>query len=296
MKHSSYKKGYSALRKIINRPEINASRQFSSVRFRVSGNSGSSVMGIYNLLTDNLVAFVNNKGVAFVRPNSVYFSQLTGSSLKVVKNDNLSSYRSNVSRSIKIAAATSYYSSKVIELLIKNNDKPGSLVLFNFNRVIGINNSSFVANIRDAMHKAKLNNTLFSLDMLQFNNQDGNNIATLCISDMSEKIKAVEEEKKLKLEIANAFVNNISDIVTKATQDVNSMSSLKIKYEKNDGELVIGVLDLGNINPVAATAEFLVQYITISQENESTIEAAHNYIRQYRYDYSNPFGMNDIVL
>ena len=112
MKYNEYKKGYSALRRIINDEELEFSGQFVKFDFSFSERyqNNRAIRGIWNARTNNVVAFINKKGNVFVRPASVYTEHLLGSKNKVIKQSVIAQALGHIWRNLSATEKAKYKS------------------------------------------------------------------------------------------------------------------------------------------------------------------------------------------
>lgn len=253
MKYSDYKKGSSALRRIINDEELDYSRQFAKFYFHFNERRGPAVRGIWNAKTKNVVAFVNGKGNVFIRPASVYSGQLIGSGTnKVIKNNNLNTLRRQVGSRIKANAHTNLLAEKAVDRLTENKDKPDKVFLVELTEGMNFDQSFFINRIKDLLKKSKLKNTLFALksgDSLVAEkrvDRDTHRVY-LDIKDYAEAIAQEERVERIKQEIAETFLENIREIAQNAILSSSSMNPLQFTWKDGD-DVVTGRIKLNRMD------------------------------------------------
>ena len=246
MKYNEYKKGYSALRRIINDEELEFSGQFVKFDFSLSEQyqSGRSIKGIWNARTNNVVAFINKKGNVFVRPASVYTEHLLGSKNKVIKHNNLRGLRNKANRLVRKYGMLNLYAEKATDRLIANGDRPDKVHLFEFTSGQDIDESFIMRRIKDLLKGKEFPNTLFALEeksltVEQRPERDSSRIY-LNIEDYSEAIAQKERLERIKREIAGAFVRNVREIARQSIINNSTMNPLQFTYEVDGEETVTG--------------------------------------------------------
>lgn len=246
MKYREYKKGYSALRRIINDEELEFSRQFVKFDFSFSERYQSSraIKGIWNARTNNVVAFINKKGNVFVRPASIYTEHLLSSKNKVIKHNNLRGLRNKVSGQVRKYGMLNIYAEKATDRLIANGDKPDKVHLFEFAPGQDIDERFIIHRIKDLLKGKELPNTLFALEEKsiiseQRPEQESSRIY-LNIEDYAEAIAQRERLERIKREIAGAFVQNVREIARQSIISRSVMNQLQFTYEVDGEETVTG--------------------------------------------------------
>ena len=259
MNYSNYKRGYSALRAIINNDELEFCRQFAAFQFQLNDNRWSErrlLRGIYNAKTNNIVAFVNNKGNVFIRPNSIYAEHLIkGSKNKVIKNNNLRNYRNKVGSHIKNKALINLFAENAVDKLIANKDKPNNVFIGKAGDGINFDIRFFNNVLTKNLDKDKFKNTLYALkeSALQVEKRPedadtGRHSVYLKIEDKSEVIAQEEKIERIKREIEQAYVSNIREIARDAILSNHSMNPLQFTYKTGDetytGRIMLNRVDM----------------------------------------------------
>lgn len=258
MNYRNYKKGYSALRHIINDEETQFARQFASFHFsmRERYSERTQLRGIYNVKTNNIVAFVNKKGNVFIRPQSVYAEHLIkGSKNKVIRNSNLRSYRGHVSNSLKRDALANLYGELSAERLEANMDSPNKVFLCKLDDNISIEPSRFQRTIVKWLDKDKFKNTLYSLKesnlLIERRPEDSaehKHRVYLQVNDYAEQIAREERLERVKNDVANMFLGNIREIARDSISRGETLNPIQFTYKMNDGEEVTGRINLNRVN------------------------------------------------
>lgn len=254
MKYREYKKGYSALRRIINDDELEFSRQFVKFDFSFSERyqRDRAIKGIWNAKTNNVVAFINRNGNVFVRPASIYTEHLLGSKNKVIKHNNLLGLRNKVGGQTRKHGMLNIYAEKATDRLIANGDKPDKVHLFEFTSGQDIDERFITRRIKDLLKGRELPNTLFALDeksliVEQRPERDSYRIY-LDVEDCSEAIAQRERLERIKHEIAGAFVRNVREIAQQSIINNSDINPLQFTYEVDGEETVTGRIMLNRID------------------------------------------------
>lgn len=254
MKYNEYKKGYSALRRIINDEELEFSGQFVKFDFSFSEQYQNSraIKGIWNARTNNVVAFINKKGNVFVRPASVYTEHLLGSKNKVIKHNNLRGLRNKVNRLVRKYGMLNLYAEKATDRLIANGDRPDKVHLFEFTSGQDIDESFIMRRIKDLLKGKEFPNTLFALEeksltVEQRPERESYRIY-LDIEDYSEAIAQRERLERIKREIAGAYVQNVREIARQSIINHITMNPLQFTYEVDGEETVTGRIMLNRFD------------------------------------------------
>lgn len=254
MKYNEYKKGYSALRRIINDEELEFSGQFVKFDFSFSEQYQNSraIKGIWNARTNNVVAFINKKGNVFVRPASVYAEHLLGSKNKVIKHNNLRGLRNKVNGLVRKYGMLNLYAEKATDRLIANGDRPDKVHLFEFTSGQDIDESFIMRRIKDLLKGKEFPNTLFALEeksltVEQRPERESYRIY-LDIEDYSEAIAQRERLERIKREIAGAYVQNVREIARQSIINHITMNPLQFTYEVDGEETVTGRIMLNHFD------------------------------------------------
>ena len=257
MNYKNYKKGYSALRRIINDEELEFSRQFAKFNFSFSQRyqMGRQMRGIYNVKTNNVVAFVNNRGNVFVRPASTYADALIyGSKNKVIKNSNMRAIRGHVDGHIKRYALTNLFAENAADKLIENKDKPNKVFLGKVDDNSNMDMNFFNKVLKEKLDKDKFKNTLYAIkenamtvERLSLDQETNKHRIYLDVLDYSDAIAQEEKVERVKQEIAVAFTSNIMDIAQHSIITNSSMNPLQFSYTVDD-ETFTGVIKLNRID------------------------------------------------
>ncbi len=254
MKYNEYKKGYSALRRIINDEELEFSGQFVKFDFSFSEQYQNSraIKGIWNARTNNVVAFINKKGNVFVRPASVYTEHLLGSKNKVIKHNNLRGLRNKVNGLVRKYGMLNLYAEKATDRLIANGDRPDKVHLFEFTSGQDIDESFIMRRIKDLLKGKEFPNTLFALEeksltVEQRPERESYRIY-LDIEDYSEAIAQRERLERIKREIAGAYVQNVREIARQSIINHITMNPLQFTYEVDGEETVTGRIMLNHFD------------------------------------------------
>lgn len=254
MKYNEYRKGYSALRRIINDEELEFSRQFVKFDFSFSERYQSSraIKGIWNARTNNVVAFINKKGNVFVRPASIYTEHLLGSKNKVIKHNNLRGLRNKVNGQVRKHGMLNIYAEKAVDRLIENRDKAGRAYLFELPGSQDYDVRFVMRRIKDLLKGRELSNTLFALDEKELIaeaiiGKDAHKVY-LDIEDYAEAIAQRDRLERIKREIAGAFVRNVREIARQSIINHSTMSPLQFTYEVDGEETVTGRIMLNRLN------------------------------------------------
>ena len=254
MKYNEYKKGYSALRRIINDEELEFSRQFVKFEFSFSERYQNSraIRGIWNARTNNVVAFINKKGNVFVRPASVYAEHLLGSKNKVIKHNNLRGLRNKVDGHTRKYGMLNLYAEKAVGILIANCDKPGKVRMFEFASGQDLDQGFIIRRLKDLLKGKELPNTLFALDeksliIEQVPEQESSRIY-LNIEDYSEAIAQRERLERIKREIAGAFIHNVREIAQQSIINNSNMNPLQFTYNVDGEDTVTGRIVLNRLD------------------------------------------------
>ena len=253
MKYREYKKGYSALRRIINDDELEFSRQFVKFDFSFSERyqNDREIKGIWNARTNNVVAFINRNGNVFVRPASIYTEHLLGSKNKVIKHNNLRGLRNKVGGNVRKFGMLNMYAEKAVDRLLANGDKQGKVQLFELAPGQDIDEGFITRRIKDLLKGRELPNTLFALDeksltVEQRPERDSSRIY-LNIEDYAEAIAQKERLERIKREIAGAFVQNVREIARQSIISRSAMNPLQFTYEADGEETVTGRIMLDRL-------------------------------------------------
>ena len=254
MKYKDYKKGYSALRRIINDEELEFSRQFAKFTFSFSEryNRRTELRGIWNAKTNNVVGFINSRGNVFIRTNSIYAEHLIGSKNKVIKNDNLRPVRSKVSSHIKNLSKLNLYAEKGVDRLIDNGDKPKRVFLFEFEKTVSMDERFIYERVKELLKKHKLPNTLFAINNSSFVAEEVVGRDSLKVYlDIEDYLEAIEREERLdriKTDIARTFISNVRDIAQHAVINSLTMNPLQFTYNVDGEDTVTGRILLNRLN------------------------------------------------
>ena len=254
MKYKDYKKGYSALRRIINDEELEFSGQFAKFTFSFNEryNPRTQLRGIWNAKTNNVVGFINARGNVFIRPNSIYAEHLICSKNKVIKNDNLRPVRSRVGSHIKNLSKLNLYAEKGVDRLIDNGDEPKRVFLFEFERTVSMDERFINNRVRELLKKHKLPNTLFAVNNSSFVAEEvvgGDSLKIyLDIEDYSEAIERKERLDRIKTDIARTFISNVRDIAQHAIITNYTMNPLQFTYNVDGEDTVTGRIALNRLD------------------------------------------------
>lgn len=254
MKYNGYKKGYSALRRIINDEELEFSGQFVKFDFSFGERyqRDRAIKGIWNARTNNVVAFINKKGNVFVRPASVYTEHLLGSKNKVIKHNNLRGLRNKVGGQTRKYGMLNLYAEKATDRLIANGDRPDKVHLFEFTSGQDIDEGFITRRIKDLLKGRELPNTLFALDekslIIEQRPEQESSRIYLNIEDYAEAIAQKERLERIKREIAGAFVRNVREIVQQSIINHSTMNPLQFTYEVDGEETVTGRIMLNRFD------------------------------------------------
>lgn len=298
MNYRNYKKGYSALRRIINDEELEYSRQFAKFNFSFSERyqPDRQMRGIYNAKTNNVVAFINARGNVFVRPSSVYADALIyGSKNKVIKNPNMRSIRGHVSSHLKRYALANLFSENAADRLIENKDKPNKVFLGKVDDASNIDIRFFTDTLKKKLNKDKFKNTLYAIqegdlvvERRPEDQEQNRHRIYLNVQDYSEAIAQQEKIDKVKREIAVAFVSNVREIAKDSILTGSSMNPLQFTYTM-DGEEFTGRIKLNRMDmayppdmPISdwLKAEDIVRYIEFSERVGSLAERGIDEMQQ----------------
>ena len=298
MNYRDYKKGYSALRRIINDDELEFSRQFAKFNFSFTERyrPDRQMRGIYNVKTNNVVAFINSRGNVFVRPASMYADALIyGSKNKVIKNLNMRSIRCHVSNHMKRYALVNLFGENAADRLIENKDKPNKVFLGKVDDGSEINIHFFNKVLKERLNKDKFKNTLYAIkegDIVVEQRPEDQAVnkhrVYLNIQDCSEAIAQAEKVERVKQEIAVAFTSNIIDIAQHSILAGSSMNPLQFTYTVED-ETFTGVIELNRIDmaypPDVPVSDWLkpqdiVRYIDFTERVGSLAERGINEMQQ----------------
>lgn len=254
MKYREYKKGYSALRRIINDDELEFSRQFVKFDFSFSERyqRDRAIKGIWNARTNNVVAFINKKGNVFIRPASIYTEHLLGSKNKVIKHNNLRGLRDKVDGRTRKYGMLNLCAEKAVGILIANCDKPGKVCMFEFASGQDIDEGFIIRRIKDLLKGRELPNTLFALDEKSLTIEQRPEREScriyLDVEDCSEAIAQRERLERIKREIAGTFVQNVREIAQQSIVNNSSMNPLQFTYEVDGEETVTGRIMLNRFD------------------------------------------------
>ena len=254
MKYKDYKKGYSALRRIINDEELEFSRQFAKFTFSFNEryNRRAQLRGIWNAKTNNVVGFINARGNVFIRPNSIYAEHLIGSKNKVIKNDNLVPVRRRVSSHIRNLSKLNLYAEKGVDRLIANDDKPKRVFLFEFERTVSMDERFIINRVKELLKKHKLPNTLFALNNSSLVEEEvvGSDSLKihLDIEDYSEAIEREERLDRIKTDIARTFISNVRYMAQHAIVTRYAMNPLQFTYNVEGEDTVTGRIALNMLD------------------------------------------------
>lgn len=259
MKYSSYKQGYSALRRIINDEELDFSRHFGSFRFVMGDRwrDGKEIRGIYNYKTRNVVAFINKKGNVFVRANSIYAQPLKGSKNKVIEHKNMRIIRNKVDNYMKSRLYMHVMAQTAVDNLIANGDNLGRVLLFKLRRDSDNIDERFIQRqivklLKET--KKKLPNSLYAIehgrifDEAYLQTNDRWYKPHINIIDASEAIAKEEREARIKKEVSEAFYNHIRDIAQDAITSGHSLNPMQFIYTDSEGVEVTGRIKLQRLD------------------------------------------------
>lgn len=255
MKYKDYKKGSSALRRIINDEELEFSRQFAIFHFNITerGNRGRPLRGIWNVKTKNIIGFVNHRGNVFIRPTSVYAGQLLGAGTnKVIKHTSLRNLRNKVGSHTKNYGLLNLCAENAVDRLIENGDTPNKVYLFKFPMNMRADERWLMNRMQELLKKKKLPNTLFALnenslvaEQIVERNEEK---VYLQIEDYSEAIAQRERLERIKTEIAEAFIGNIREIAHNAIITQHSLNPIQFTYTVDGEEQVTGRIKLNRLD------------------------------------------------
>lgn len=255
MKYKDYKKGSSALRRIINDEELEFSRQFAIFHFNITdrGNRGRPLRGIWNVKTKNIIGFVNSRGNVFIRPTSVYAGQLLGAGTnKVIKHTSLRNLRNKVGSHTKNYGLLNLYAENAVDRLIENGDTPNKVYLFKFPMNMRMDERWLMNRIQELLKKKKLPNTLFALNenslVAEQRVERDEHKVYLQIEDYSEAIAQRERLERIKTEIAEAFIGNIREIAHNAIITQHSLNPIQFTYTVDGEEQVTGRIKLNRLD------------------------------------------------
>jgi len=280
MNSDSYKKGYSALRKIINDDELEFSRQFAKFTFCMGErwSSRSELKGIYNSKTKNVIAFVNKKGNVFFRPSSIYADHILESKNKVLFHNDLRSLRNKVPSNIKSNAVWHNMAEMAVDRLIKNDDEPNKVFIFSFSANSRIDERFIMKEIKFILKKSPFKNTIYSLEngsleAEQIINQDKYKVY-LKVDDNTEAIAQKERVDRIKSEIAETFIGHIREISQNSITAGHTMNPMQFTFTESNGTEVTGSIALNRLDmsypsdmPVRdwLQPEYVTRYITFSE-------------------------------
>jgi len=250
----SYKKGYSALRKIINDDEADYVRHFAKFHF-VMGERYSEraqLKGIYNLKTNNVIAFVNRKGNVFMRPNSIYADHLLESKNKVLMHNNLRDLRGKVPSHVKSGAVSNNLAETAVDRLILNDDEPNKVFLFSIKADGRFDERFVMKRIKQLLKPLDTSNTLYALEnnrliAEEVLRQDKYKIY-LQIDDYSEAIAEKKRVERVKKEVSEAFYSNIREIAENSITSGHSLNPMQFTYTDSEGVEVTGVIKLHRLD------------------------------------------------
>lgn len=259
MKYSSYKQGYSALRRIINDEELDFSRHFGSFRFVMGDRwrDGKEIRGIYNYKTRNVVAFINKKGNVFVRPNSIYAQPLKGSKNKVIEHKNLRAIRGKVDNYFKSRLYMHVLAQTAVDNIVANGDNLGTILLFKLRRDSDSVDERFIQRqivklLKET--KKKLPNSLYAVenarifDETYLQTNDRWYKPHIKIEDASELIRQQERVERIKKEVSEAFYNHIREIAQDAITSGHSLNPMQFVYTDSEGTEVTGRIKLQRLD------------------------------------------------
>jgi len=286
MTSSNYKKGYSALRKIINDDELEFSRQFAKFTFCMTErwSARSELKGIYNSKTNNVVAFVNKKGNVFFRKNSIYANHILESKNKVILHKDLRSLRHKVPSNIKVSSKWHNMAELAVERLVKNDDKPNRVFLFSFIADDRLDDRFIIRQIKALLKAMPHSNTLYALEnsslIVEEDVSQHKYKAYIEIQDYSEAIAEKERIDRIKNEIAETFIGHIQEISQQSITTGTTMNPMQFTFTESNGTEVTGRIALNRLDmmypremPVRdwINAEHIVRYITF-QERMGSLE------------------------
>lgn len=268
MKYSSYLKGYSALRTVVN-TDTSMKRQFS-VQSWSRGRRGRRVTQlVWNANTDNVVAMINHAGTVFIRPNSVYANHLLSSTKKkVIVKNNLNQYRSHVSTQVRVNAKINYIVETALDRLIEHDDAIGRVYLFSIESNTSLNIKSIVKKINLKVGD-KLPNTKMSLDdtsNIVITQEIGTDKTKVYveIKDFTETIRQQELEDAVREEIAIEFYENFTEIRDNSIISARSMNPLAFRTE-HDGQHFEGYIYLNRFNWLIPDGRSPRQHVNITE-------------------------------
>jgi len=286
MTSDSYKKGYSALRRIINDDELDFSRQFAKFTFCMTErwSSRGELKGIYNSKTNNVIAFVNKKGNVFFRPNSIYADHILESKNKVLMHNDLRSLRNKVPSNVKASAVWHNMAENAVDRLIKNDDEPNKVFIFSFNANTRIDERFIMREIKDILKKSPYKNTLYALDngtleAEQVINQDKYKVY-LKIEDNTEAIAEKERVDRIKMEIAETFIAHVRELSAQSITNGHTMNPMQFTFTESNGTEVTGRIALNRVDMMYPSdmnvrdwlqPDYLLRHITF-QERIGSLE------------------------
>lgn len=257
MNISNYKKGYSALRHIINDDELQYARHFGKFVFTMNDrwSERAQLKGIYNAKTNNVIAFVNGKGNVFIRPNSIYADHLLNSKNKVLIHNHLRDFRNKVPSNVKASAMWNNMAESAIDRLVNNGDEPNKVFLFAFNANNRLDERFIMQTIARTLkknYKDGFKNTIYSLENSsliaeQVIDQDKYKVY-IEVGDYAEAIAEKERIERIKKEISEAFYNNISEIAQDSITSGHSLNPMQFTYTDSEGVEVTGRIKLQRLD------------------------------------------------
>lgn len=254
MKYSSYKKGSSALRRIINDEELMYSRHFGIFNFALRDNGrGRTLRGIYNAKTDNVIAFINARGNVFMRPNSIYFDKISSTKNKVIKHNDLRNFRGRVNSRVKSNVKYNMLAEQAIDNLKANKDKENKVYLFTIKHGEGTDTHFIQGRIRELLSEKrlekKLTNTKYALENSSFEIEETLQSYKLYfnIKDYAKEIERKEYEELVKKEVANALIENVREIAQEALLGRSGLNPLQFTHEMGD-KTITGTINLSRID------------------------------------------------
>ena len=306
MTSNSYKRGYSALRKIINDDELEFSRHFAKFTFCMTErwSARGELKGIYNSKTDNVIAFVNKKGNVFFRPNSIYADHILESKNKVLMHNNLRAFRNKVPSNIKTYAKWHNMAELAVDRLIENDDKPNKVFIFGFKPDIRIDERHILREMRAILKESPYKNTLYALSnsnlMIEESPLHDKYKVYLGIEDFSEAIAEKERVERIKKEIAETFIGHIREISQQSITNGTSMNPIQFVFTESNGTEVTGRIALNRLDMMYPSdmevrdwlqPDYIVSHITFQERlgsleergiDEQAIRAEHERMREDR--------------
>ena len=240
---SNYKKNYSALRRIINDDELEYSRNFVKFQFNRHDRNreGQYNKGIYNVLTNNVIAMVNPKGNVFFRASSIYAPHIKESKNKVILDKNMRRFKNFVGSHQKMYGKMNMMAEKAAERLIENDDEPNKVLLFHWNPNERLDDRWVIRRIKDIVKPKDDSNTGYALNNLSLigeeDKQHDRYKAYLQIEDFSEKIRIKQREDKAKKAVINSLLSNLADIVQSSIMARGTLNPLQFTYRDEEGEM-----------------------------------------------------------